>query len=195
MAHNLKEFLGEFHRGIEVCVAGEAPDTLLGVREAFRRFFRDGQGRIAPIAVVPQPATEREGELAPSDIEAIGRARVAARALEDRLFGTYHFYLATQSCVHGLEVGDATHLFVRSWTVLRGVAGETFGSSGSIEVPRRLIGGGDVDASSIAVLGPRRSGGMLAALTGGLETRRNAVTESTVHALATQFYGFLEDRS
>lgn len=194
MADNLKEFLGEFHRGIEVCVAGEAPDTLLGVREAFRRFFRDGQGRISPIAVVPQPAAEGAAELAPSDVEAIGRARLAARELENRLPGSYDFYLASQSCVHELTLGEESHLFVRSWTVLRGVAGETFGSSGSIELPRRIIGGGAADVSSIAVRGARR-GGLPAALTGGLETRRNAIAESTVHALATQFYGFLENRS
>jgi hypothetical protein len=33
---------------------------------------------------------------------------------------------------------------------------------------------------------------MVASLTGGLETRRIAVAESTLHALATQFHGIWE---
>ena len=194
MAPNLKEFLGEFQRGVEVCVAGDESDTLLGIREAFRRFFRDGHGRSAPIAVVPQAIEERRGGLATSDEEAIELAGRAALALEERLPGVYHFYLAVEACVHDLRVGESPRFFVRSWAVLRGISGSSCGSSGSVEIPGRLLAGIESDRSSFTVPGTRKSGGILASLTGGLETRRSAVTEATLHALATQFYGVLEER-
>lgn len=194
MAQNLREFLGEYQRGIEVCVAGDEPDTLLGIREAYRRFFLDGQGRVAPIAVVPQTVPERRTGLASSDEEAIDAASRAALALEERLPGVYHFYLAVEACVHDLQVGGSRRLFVRSWTVLRGVAGQSFGSSGSVEIPARLLGDAEFERSSFTVPGTRKRGGILASLTGGRETRRSAVTVSTLHALSTQFYGVLEGR-
>ena len=194
MAQNLKEFLGEYQRGIEVCVAGDEPDTLLGIREAYRRFFLDGQGRVAPIAVVPQAVVERRTGLAVSDEEAIEAASRAALALEEKLPGIYHFYVAVEACVHDLHFGGGRHLFVRSWTVLRGVAGQSCGSSGSVEIPMRLLGEGEIDRSSFTVPGTRKRGGILASLTGGRETRRSAVTVSTLHALSTQFYGVLEAR-
>ena len=52
----LSEFLGGYQRGIEVAVAASSADELLGVREAFRRFFHDGLGRPVPVAVVAQEA-------------------------------------------------------------------------------------------------------------------------------------------
>jgi non-canonical (house-cleaning) NTP pyrophosphatase len=192
MAHDLREFLGQFQRGIEVCVSGTGADTLLAVREAFRRYFQDGLGRPVAVAVVPQEAPERPVGLAASDDEAIRRARSAARELEARLPGTYHFYLAAEASVHPLDVEGRTRFFVRYWTAVVGVAGESLGSSGAIQLPDRLMAGATQEDVHHAVPGTRRAGGTIASLTGGLETRRSAVATSTLHAIATLFYGILE---
>ena len=192
MAHNLREFLGEYQRGIEVCVVSDGADALLGVRDAFLRFFRDDLGKPLPIAVVAQePAVPRAGDLALSDEAAIERAREGARELEERVEGLYHFYLAIEGCVHALIIDGETRYFTRSWAVVRGVAGESFGASGSVQLPNRLVGG--LSPEEVASAVPRsRPGGLVASLTGGLETRRIAVAESTLHALATQFHGVLD---
>ena len=58
-----------------------------------------------------------------------------------------------------------------------------------------LLEGLDEGQLSYAVPGTRRSGGMISSLSGGLESRRTAVTEATMHALSTLFYGKLESRS
>ncbi|MEO8276401.1 MAG: DUF84 family protein [Thermoanaerobaculia bacterium] len=194
MAPDLREFLGEFQRGIEVCVADSGSDALLGVRDAFRRFFRNDAGEVAPVAVVPQEVERPRTGLPLSDVDAIVRARAAVAEMEVRLEGVYHFYLASEACFHSLELGQEVRFFVRSWTVLRGVAGESLGSSGSLQLPARLVEGLPVDQLPHSVPGTRRSGGILSSLTGGLENRRSAVAEATVHALSTQFYGILDSR-
>lgn len=193
MAQNLREFLGEFQRGIEVCVVADGADALLGVRDAFLRFFRDDLGKPLPVAVVAQEvAGARVPALALSDEEAIARARGAARELEHRVPGQYHFYLSVEGCIHSLAVDGALRYFVRSWAVIRGVAGESYGSSGSVQLPSRLVDGLSAAEVATSIPGARRSGGMISSLTGGLETRRTAVAESTIHALATQFHGVLD---
>jgi non-canonical (house-cleaning) NTP pyrophosphatase len=193
MGQDLREFLGEFQRGIEVCVVGDGADALLGVRDAFLRFFRDDLGKPVPVAVVPQEvAAGRPVGLALSDEEALARARAAALELERRVAGLYHFYLAVEGCLHALDVDGGRRYFVHSWAVLRGVSGESFGSSGSVELPARLVAGLAPEEIAVSVPGSRRSGGVVASLTGGLETRRSAVAESTLHALATQFHGVLD---
>jgi len=194
MAGTLRDFLGEYQRGIEVCVAGTSADLLLGVREAFRRFFHDALGRPAPVAVVPQETEPDYRGLATSDGAAVELARIAARELEARLPGTYHFYVAHEGCVHPLGSGDATRWFVRAWTAVVGPQGEAVGSSGSIQLPAHLIEGLSHDQLAHAVPGRRRTGGTIASLTGGLETRRSAVAVSTLHAISTLFYGILESR-
>ncbi len=194
MAPDLKEFLGEFQRGIEVCVADSGADALLGVRDAFRRFFRRDSGEVAPVAVVPQEIASPFTGLPSSDSEAIARARRSVAQMEERLAGVYHFYLASQACFHSLELGAEVRFFVRSWTVLRGVAGESLGSSGSLQLPAFLVDGLGVEQLPHSIPGTRRSGGILSSLTGGLENRRSAVSEATIHALSTQFYGVLDTR-
>ncbi len=192
MAQHLRQFLGQFQRGIEVCVAGGGADTLLGVREAFRRFFQDGLGKPVPVAVVPQEGEARAWGLALSDDEALARARQAARGLEEKLPGVYHFYLAAEGGLHALELDGRLSYFVRSWVVLRGVAGETFGSSGSLQLPAHLVDGLAADQVPHTLPGTRRAGGILASLTGGLESRRSAVATATIHALSTKFFGILD---
>ncbi len=194
MAPDLREFLGEFQRGIEVCVADTGADALLGVRDAFRRFFRSDSGEIAPVAVVPQEIATPLTGLPLSDSEAIVRARRTVDELEGKLAGVYHFYVASEACFHSLELGPEVRYFVRSWTVLRGVAGESLGSSGSLQLPTHLVDGLGVEQLPHSIPGTRRSGGILSSLTGGLESRRTAVAEATLYALSTQFFGILDTR-
>ncbi len=194
MSSNLKEFLGRYQRGIEVCVAGGGADTLLGVRDAFRRYFHEGLERPVPVAVVPQEMPPRPTGLPVSDLEALETARRTARELEARLPGTYHFYLANEACIHSLEIEGQSRYFIRSWSVLVGVAGESCGSSGSIQLPQRLVESLEGVHAEVEIPGKRKSGGTIASLTGGLETRRSAVATATLHALSTLFYGILESR-
>jgi hypothetical protein len=194
MARTLRDFLGGYQRGIEVCVAGTSSDQLLGVREAFRRFFHDGLGRPVPVAVVPQEDDAPRRGLAASDPEAIESARAAARRLEAALPGTYHFYVSTEFCVAPLEIAGAERWFVRAWSAVVGPGGEAWGSSGSVQLPDRLVSGLTGAEVALAAPGTRRAGGTISALTGGLESRRSAVALATVHALATLFYGVLESR-
>ena len=194
MAPDLREFLGEFQRGIEVCVADSGADTLFGVRDAFRRFFRRDSGEVAPVAVVPQQIPTQLTGLPLSDAEAIARARRGVQQMEAEFPGSYHFYLASEACYHSLDLGTETPFFVRSWTVLRGVAGESLGSSGSLQLPPHLVDGLGVEQLPHSIPGTRRSGGIVASLTGGLESRRSAVAEATLHALSTQLFGILDTR-
>jgi non-canonical (house-cleaning) NTP pyrophosphatase len=190
MAQNLREFLGEFQRGIEVCALAEGADSLLGVRDAFLRFFRDDLGRPVPVAVVPRETGEGRRPLALSDETALARARASAAELEHRVPGVYHFYIAVEGCIHFLDVDGSRRYFTRSWAAVRGVSGESFGSSGSVEIPPQLVNG--LSPEEVAAAVPSTKRGMVASLTGGLETRRIAVAESTLHALATQFHGIWE---
>lgn len=194
-----REFWRRFRSGsgVEVTVDGLGSDRLLGVRDGFRRYFHDGLDRPVPVVVVPQDSDGDLGRgLAASDEEAIHRARARAALLHSRLGGTYHFYVASEAGVHALDLGTSRHQFVRLWTVVLSSFGESWGSSGSIELPARLWNqGANGDAvADTAVPGRRRSGGILASLTGGLETRRRAVALSTFLALSSMFYGVLESR-
>jgi non-canonical (house-cleaning) NTP pyrophosphatase len=193
MAPNLKDFLAQPLRGVEVCVAGTQADLLLGVRDAFRSYFDSGRsGQGIPVAVVPQQVDTRAIGLAASDEEALRQARSEARTLEEKLPGVYHFYLAHQPCVTTLQVGERLRYFLRSWTYLVGLGGESCGASGSIELPASVVEGLEFGDGLRVLPGTRRSGGTLAALTGGRESRRKAVAAATVLALSTFFYGILD---
>jgi non-canonical (house-cleaning) NTP pyrophosphatase len=194
MIPDIKNFWQRLQKGVEVAVAGHTPDKLLGVRDGLLRFFHDGLDRIVSVAVVPQTVEEAPLGLPVSDEEVLQLARRRAMELESSLAGTYHFYIATEGGVHSLEVDGKVCHFVRNWTVVRGVLGEAWGSSGSIQLPDRLVAGLDSAQIPFAVPGTRRSGGMISSLTGGLETRRKAIAVSTLHCISTLFYGILESR-
>jgi non-canonical (house-cleaning) NTP pyrophosphatase len=193
-APQLSDFLGGYQRGIEVAVAGSATDELLGIREAFRRYFHDGLGRPVPVAVVPQEEGRRLRGIAGSDSEALRAAEGAAASLAARLGATYQFYVACEAAIQPLEARSKGRYFLRNWTVVQGPPGSACGASGSLELPERLISGVAPADFVTALPGTRRSGGMLAALTGGLESRRSAITLSTLNALASLFYGILEPK-
>jgi non-canonical (house-cleaning) NTP pyrophosphatase len=194
MIADLKNFWQRLQSGVEVAVAGPAPDKLLGVRDGFLRYFHDGMDRAVSVAVVPQSIDESPVGLPVSDEEVIRLARERALSLEQSLGGNYHFYVATEGGIASLEVGGRHCYFVRNWTVVRGLLGEAWGSSGSIQLPDRIVEGLDGEQVPLAIPGTRRAGGIISSLTGGLETRRKAVALSTLHALSTLFYGVLESR-
>ncbi len=192
MNSDLRAFWRRFQNGIEVAVASTVPDKLLGVRDGFFRYFREGLGRTLPVAVVPQQVDEDRLGLTLTDEETIELARSRAAQLRESLGNTYHFYVGAEGGLHSIEMEGKTRYFVRSWTVLVGLAGEAWGSSGSVEIPNRLIEGLDDQQIPFAIPGKRRKGGMTSSLTGGPETRRSAVALSTFHALSTVFYGILQ---
>lgn len=176
-------------------MARPTPDTLLGVREGFLRYFKDGLDRQVSVAVVPQPCEESPLGLAVSDDEVIRRVRKKVLAIEEALGTTYHFYVAADGGLDAVEIDAKLRYFVRNWTVVRSRLGEAWGSSGSIQLPDRIVRELDSDQVPFAVPGTRKSGGMISSLTGGLETRRHAVALSTMHALSTLFYGVFDSRS
>lgn len=188
------DFWQRLQRGVEVAVAGSTPDRHLGVRDGFRRFFRERFDRPISIAVVAQEGPEEATGLAISDEELMAVVEARAQSLERRLRGQYHFFVASEGGLHTVERdGRALH-FVRNWTLVDSPIGRAWGASGSVQLPLQLVSGMTRDKLPFTVPGTRRSGGMISSLTGGLETRRRAVETATVHALSTLFYGMLAAR-
>jgi non-canonical (house-cleaning) NTP pyrophosphatase len=190
---SLSDFLGRYQRGIEVGVAGASADELLGVREAFRRFFQDGLGRPVAVAVVPQEHERPLRGLAGSDGEAIAAARLGAERIAERLGPHYQFYVGLDVGVQAIDLPEGTRYLLRSWSAVFGPPGLAFGASGSLELPARWLD--ERGAEREGVPGTRRGGGLISTLTGGLESRRAAVAQATLHALATLFYGILAGRA
>ena len=79
---DLKYFWQRLQTGVEVAVAGHAPDKLLGVRDGFLRFFHDGLDRAVSVAVVPQPVEEERVGLLVTDEEVVRQARRRVMELE-----------------------------------------------------------------------------------------------------------------
>lgn len=195
MATDLKYFWQKLQSGVEIAVAGSNSETLLGIRDAFLRFFHDGLDKSVSVAVVPQTVEPPPIGLPITDEETLRLARSYVKEMEERLGDTYQFYIAAEGGVHSLEVDGRTCYFVRNWAVVRSPLGEAWGSSGSVQLPERMIAGLDSAQIPFAVPGTRRGGGMTRALTGGLETRRKAIATSSLHAISTLFYGVLERRT
>lgn len=194
MTRDLRDFWRRLQTGIAVAVSHPTPDKLLGVRDGFVRYFRDGFGHAVSVAVVPQGGEMDASGLPVDDGEVIAQARGQVRRLAEDLGDTYHFYAASEGGFHHVEVEGETLYFIRSWTAIRGPVGEAVGGSGSVQIPDRIIAGLTNDELPFAVPGRRRQGGLISSLTGGLENRRRATALSTVHALSALFYGVLEGR-
>ena len=194
MTTDLKNFWQRLQTGVEVAVAGTTSESLLGVRDAILRYFHDGLDRTVSVAVVPQAVAETPMGLPFSDEDTVKLARQRVMELQEKLGNTYHFYIATEAGLHSIEVDGKSLYFIRYWTVIRGTLGEAWGSSGSVQIPDRIVAGLDQTQIPFAVPGTRRSGGIIASLTGGLESRRKAITNATLHALSSFFYGVLESR-
>jgi non-canonical (house-cleaning) NTP pyrophosphatase len=194
MTTDLKSFWQRLQTGVEVAVAGTASENLLGVRDAIQRYFHDGLDRTVSVAVVPQTVSDAPIGLPFTDEDILRLARQRVEELEAKLGGAYHFYIASESGIHAIDVDGGPRYFIRYWTVIRGTLGEAWGSSGSVQIPDRIVAGLDQAQIPFAVPGTRRSGGIIRSLTGGLESRRKAITTATLHALSSLFYGILESR-
>lgn len=194
MEEHLKDFWRRLQTGVEVAVAGSAPERLLGVRDAFLRYFQEGLHRQISVAVVPQSQRESPVGLAVGDEAIMRQARDEVYALRETLGDAYHFYVATEGGISTLDVGEESLYFVRNWTVLLSPLGESWGGSGSVQLPDSAVANLDRERRG-PTPGTRRSGGIISSLTGGLETRRKAVALSTFHALSTLFYGVLQSRA
>lgn len=167
------------------------PDKLLGVRDGFLRYFHDGLSRPVPVSVT----SRLEDEMAPlplDDDEILNLARRRVLALEEQVGSSEGFLVGTESGLAAQSAGGLRRVFVRTWTVVRVNALEAWGSSGALQMPADLIEGLDETDIQFAVPGTRRGGGMVASLTGGVETRRKATALATFHALSSLLYGMLE---
>ena len=194
MTTDLKSFWQRLQTGVEVAVAGTASENLLGVRDAILRYFHDGLDRTVSVAVVPQTVSDASIGLPFTDEDTLRLARQRVGELEAKLGSAYHFYIASESGIHAIDVDGGPRYFIRYWTVIRGTLGEAWGSSGSVQIPDRIVAGLDQAQIPFAVPGTRRSGGIIRSLTGGIESRRKAITTATLHALSSLFYGILESR-
>lgn len=194
MPDHLKDFWRRLQTGVEVSVAGNAPERLLGVREAFVRYFHQGLQRPSSIVVVPQAAEEPSAGLPMSDQETLALARQQAKSLREGLGEAYHFYVAVQGGLESLELDNRPQTFIRSWCVITSPLGEAWGSSGAVLVPERALSLSGPLGAALAVAGTRRQGGMVSSITAGLETRKSAVAEATLHALASLCFGVFQSR-
>ncbi|HET9228724.1 MAG TPA: DUF84 family protein [Thermoanaerobaculia bacterium] len=191
---DLRDFWQKLQSGVEIAVAGNNSETLLGVRDAFLRFFQDGMDKVVSVVVVPHEVQPPPIGLPVSDEETLALARGYVMEMAERLGNTYTFYVAAEGGIQALEIDGNMRYFIRNWAVLRSPLGEAWGSSGSVQLPDRVIAGLDSAQIPFAIPGTRRGGGMIRALTGGLETRRKAVATSSLHAISTLFYGVLASR-
>ncbi len=192
MMSDIKGFWQRFQSGIEVAVGGDLPDKLLGVRDGFVRYFHHGLERSVPVSVMPQATDEARTPLPVSDSDILTLARRRALELQRQHGEAFAFHVGSEAGLLRFEADDQTRYLVRSWTVVLGLGEETWGSSGSVQLPDRLIQGLDREDLPFAVPGTRRSGGMVSSLTGAVETRRSATALATFHAISTLMYGRLE---
>ncbi|MDY7095655.1 MAG: DUF84 family protein [Acidobacteriota bacterium] len=177
-------------------MASPNPEKLLGVRDGFLTYLRQHLSRVVPVALVPHQVQDRLLGLPLRDEDTVDLTRSRARALAEELGNTYQFYVSTEGGLDGVEAGDKSLFFVRSWTAIVGPGGgEALGASSAVQLPERLIEGLENEDLPLAVPGTRRSGGMMSSLTGGVETRRRAVASATFNALSSLFYGQLGHRS
>lgn len=193
MSFDHRDFWRRYQTGIDVAVASgpRLPDKLLGVRDGFVRYFHDGLSRPVPVAV----ASKLEDDVAPlplDDDETLHLARRRVLTLEEQVGEEGGFLVGTESGLAVQSTADVRRVFVRTWTVVRVAGREAWGSSGALQIPSDLIEGLEQTDIQFAIPGTRRGGGMVASLTGGVETRRKATALATFHALSSLLYGFLE---
>lgn len=175
-------------------MATQDPERLLGVREGFLRYFNEGLGRSAAVAVVGQSVDEPAMGLPVADVATVELARRQALGMRQQLGDAYQFYVGVQPGLETLEVAGVQHFFIRLWSVVLGSMGEAWGSSGALQLPPSLLQSLEANGGAAAIAGTRRQGGIINSLTGGLEGRRHAAAAATFHALCSLFYGVLQSR-
>lgn len=191
MAEHLKDFFRRLQAGVEVAVAEPSSEHLLGVRDGFLRYFEHGIRHALPVSVRAETATATGGSLAQSEEEAIAVARSRALRLRDQFGDRYLFFVSSEVGLRSLEIDGQTRSFVQSWSVIVAAVGESWGSSGALQFPQRLVEASDASLDTLASLGTRRRGGLMSSLTAGQESRRTAVALSTFHGLAALLFGYL----
>lgn len=202
MTETLTDFWQRFPTGIEVAVASRLPDKLFGVRDGFNRYFR---GRSGGVAVSVSARGDDGGlPLILEDRAILDLARRQARDIADGDGADATFAVGVEAGFTTVEStateksapenAGARRFFLRTWSVVIGLDDESWGSSGSVQIPSRLIGGlADEDVPFAMPIGStRRHGGMVSALTAGLENRRSATALATFNALASLFYGVFD---
>lgn len=173
--------------GMEVVVAASSPDKLLGVREGFLRFLRDGLESEAAVVVASGRADSRSEPLPYTDAEGIDLARSKVRELRGSVGSSYHFCVAAEGGLAAAELDGDLRYFVKTWAVIDGFGSESWGMSSGVQMPGPLLEATGADLPRV-VPGTRRGGGMVGSLTRGLESRRSAVAAATANALATLVY-------
>ena len=191
MAEHLKDFFVRLQAGVDVAVAEPSPEHLLGVRDGFLRYFELGLRHALPVSVRAEPSVETGGSLAQSEENAIAVARARALDLRARLDDRYLFFVSSEVGLRSLSVDGETRSFVQCWTVVASRVGESWGASGGLQFPGLLVDARGESLDSMATLGTRRRGGLMSALTAGLESRRTAVGLSAFHGLAALLFGIL----
>ncbi len=182
----------------------DLPEKRLGVHDGFHRFFGDGAHEALdvpwPVSVHAEPLDDPDESLPMRDMDILTLARRRAVQLEEAYGDRFDFCVGVEAGMmtaesHPLpgEDGPPLRHFVHCWAVVRGFGEEAWGSSGTVQLPHRLIEGLDGADIPFAVPGRRRRGGMVSSLTGGLETRRGASAQATFHALASLMYGPLQN--
>ncbi|MEM7480323.1 MAG: DUF84 family protein [Acidobacteriota bacterium] len=188
MAFDSKDFWRTLQTGTAVAVAGSTSPRLLGVRDAFSRYFREVVGVQPSVAVVPQAVEQKPVGLAVSDQEVVASVHQRVAVLAERLEEEYPFIVAVEGGLHTLTLDeDPPRTFIRAWAAVHCPLGEALGSSGSIELPAGVLA-----RRSGFLAGTRRGGGIISSLTGGQEDRRRATAEATFHALCSVFYEVIE---
>lgn len=194
MPSDLKDFWSRLQSGVEVAVASQSAEVLLGVRDGFLRYFERDLRAPVSVAVVPHPVDVRRSGLPTSDEEMMDSIAAGVDGLVREVGDSYHFFVGSDGGLDAVELDGKLLQFVRNWTLVRSRLGQAWGSSGSIQIPERVVDGLSGDPLRFGVPGTRRSGGLLSSLTGGAETRRSAVALATFNALSTHLYGLLEQR-
>ena len=198
---DLTDFWSRYRGGVEVAVDSGDSEVLLGVRDGFLRYFHEGLEKPLQVAVRSTVEATDANHIPLSDEEMLRGVRVRASRMRAELADAFPFYAASTTGLHSLYLerpgggGRTEELhFWRSWTALEGPNGGAVGGSGSLQLPPALIAGLDAGELPFAVPGRRRRGGVMGSLTGGLQTRRGAVAQSTLHAISTLLYGVVESR-
>ena len=195
MAQDLKDFWNRFQSGIDIAVAGQLPDRLLGVRDGFLRYFRERHPHVGPVRVVPHAQSDAVVTPIPlSDDEILALARNRALELKTVTKTAHAFYVAAETGLVTMRSCDQQRHFVRTWAVVLGLGEESWGASGAVQLPESLIQGLDQEVIPFAIPGTRRGGGMMSSLTGGLETRRTSTALAIFYALSSLTYGLHEFR-
>jgi len=191
---DLTSFWLRLQSSIEVAVATDQADKLLGVRDGFGRCFREGLERSVLVEVISKPRSEEGAQLPLTDEGILKLARRQALELERVHKDAFPFYVGTEAGLLMFETEGESRHFVRSWTVVIGLGTETWGSSGSLQLPQHIIRRLEQDGIPSVFPGTRRRGGMVSCLTGSVETRRSSTALATFNALSSLMYGRLDNQ-